>query len=1069
MDVSFTKDEPKKKSRFPRFLMFLKNPRSLFYYFLFLCVLGIGFFAVSLFDHNFTTPFTGDYTMQQLPFYTNGYDDWWRFITTGNFTLYDPNTYLGASSVGSNAFYYLTDPFFLPILLFPRSAIWQGIAILTIIKMATAGLMFCLYLRYMGAKDSIARLAGIAYGFCGWITWYLWFNHFTGVAVMFPVILLGVEKVLRQKRPWLLMIALFLMGLCNYFFFFTFLVCAFIYAMFRFFQRLKLNTAKENWKILGIGFIGFFTGCLLASIIVMPATLATLNSPRATDKSYLHTLLDSIKSGNLAKAFGLLFDWRVADSAPYKNYYPIISFVFPVMSDRGTALTQSRYYDNIAGSFFCYSPFIIMFVPAIIDSIRKKKISHWIAIAAFILMLFSPFFYYAFHGFTNGYARWNLFVTTSFMTYVALYMSKMESRPRWTVFCGVGVTIIFVWLSVLFAAKIHMDFGELDRYVRLRYVYDNLGTYGFLIIEGAVATAYVAVVGVTIFFLYNKKYRDSTLKVFVMAEALLMGALTIYGHGVNDMNYVGGGPAKREALATLLEKMNNMEENKNRHFRIYTTQETYANPNDGMLNDYNGTSFFHSAYNYNVQRYAYWNGIIGYSSGYSGNYLEKRHNMDEFLGIKYHFIHKDSYFYGGSQAIQDMYQYYQGNMPLGFTNVTGSKFGNDTYWVYENQNFIDLGFSFDKVATYKDKNDDGSMYLTRRPFINEVCLDELYLTYGIMGETEVEKAKEILGAENVKSMNSIKNQGIIDTKEAPEETYTKRYYDVTGQISDASKNASSIYMSNRLLHGLDTYPSTTTKPTNNSIAGRYVTVIEFNYDDPNPKNNFPYDPKGMAIYLKNSYDRKNAINVYLVTEVAGVEKFVAFDNHMDTSLDTGDSSYKNYRGFYSNPTTLRNGTVIDAPKITKMIICSRNTAIYNYDIFYDTATNYEARIAKIKENQLQDVHYGINHFDFKTNYEKQRLIVTRIPYEKGWSVSAKLADGTTKNLEVFSAQGGFTSFFSEKGEVTYDMNFYTAYLKEASLISAVGELMFASTLIGYVFLDQYRKEKEIQKSLNFAR
>ena len=49
---------------------------------------------------------------------------------------------------------------------------------------------------------------------------------------------------------------------------------------------------------------------------------------------------------------------------------------------------------------------------------------------------------------------------------------------------------------------------------------------------------------------------------------------------------------------------------------------------------------------------------------------------------------------------------------------------------------------------------------------------------------------------------------------------------------------------------------------------------------------------------------------------------------------------------------------VDAPKITKMIICSRNTAIYNYDIFYDTATNYEARIAKIKENQLQDVHYG---------------------------------------------------------------------------------------------------------------
>ena len=130
----------------------LKNTHSLFYYFIFMVILGLIFFATTLFSNNFTTPFTGDYCAQQIAFYTNGYDDWWHFFTTGEFVFYDSNTFLGANNIGSNAFYYLLDPFFIPILLCPRQYIAQGMAIMTILKMAAAGMTFFLYMRYMGAK-----------------------------------------------------------------------------------------------------------------------------------------------------------------------------------------------------------------------------------------------------------------------------------------------------------------------------------------------------------------------------------------------------------------------------------------------------------------------------------------------------------------------------------------------------------------------------------------------------------------------------------------------------------------------------------------------------------------------------------------------------------------------------------------------------------------------------------------------------------------------------------------------------------------------------------------------------
>lgn len=119
-------NKKEKLFHFDKWFSFLYDRNSAFYYYLVLVGIGILFFATSLFTNYFTTPYTGDYVAQQFAFYTNGYDDWWHFFTTGEFVLYDTNTFLGASNIGSNSFYYLFDPFFMPILLFPRVLFLKG-------------------------------------------------------------------------------------------------------------------------------------------------------------------------------------------------------------------------------------------------------------------------------------------------------------------------------------------------------------------------------------------------------------------------------------------------------------------------------------------------------------------------------------------------------------------------------------------------------------------------------------------------------------------------------------------------------------------------------------------------------------------------------------------------------------------------------------------------------------------------------------------------------------------------------------------------------------------------------
>ena len=145
------------------------NDKShLFWYILLLYGVAIAFTFTTLIDNDLTLPLAGDYVLQQIPFYTNGYDDWMTFFKTGEFPFWDHNTFLGANNVGANSFYYVLNPFFLPILLWPRDYIAQGLAFLMITKLVLAGLSFRYFLKYIGRKENTARLFGLAYAFCGW-------------------------------------------------------------------------------------------------------------------------------------------------------------------------------------------------------------------------------------------------------------------------------------------------------------------------------------------------------------------------------------------------------------------------------------------------------------------------------------------------------------------------------------------------------------------------------------------------------------------------------------------------------------------------------------------------------------------------------------------------------------------------------------------------------------------------------------------------------------------------------------------------------------------------------------
>ena len=162
MDVYFANSKPKKQFKID--LSFLKNYNSLFYYGLLLFLIGFAFYFFMLINNNFILSYGGDFTAQYIPMGYHIWDYYHDIFTTGQIPLFDETIFLGSSTIGSDAYYGLFSPFNIILLIFPRSWVPYVMGFSSMIKLMCAGLLFRLYLKYMGCKEFAARLGGMSYG-----------------------------------------------------------------------------------------------------------------------------------------------------------------------------------------------------------------------------------------------------------------------------------------------------------------------------------------------------------------------------------------------------------------------------------------------------------------------------------------------------------------------------------------------------------------------------------------------------------------------------------------------------------------------------------------------------------------------------------------------------------------------------------------------------------------------------------------------------------------------------------------------------------------------------------------
>lgn len=209
-------------------------------------------------------------------------------LAEGGSLLYSWDIGLGVNFAALYA-YYLASPLNWLLILCPGKYVIEFMTAAIVLKIGLAGLSFTWYLRKRsGVPDFGACFFGIFYALSGYMAAYSWNIMWLDCIVLFPLILLGLEQLVREKKGLLYCISLALSILSNYYI--SIMICMFMVIYFAVLMVLDWENFKDGWGKC----IGLFAGCSLlagglAAAVLLPEIFA-LQSTASGEMSFPQTV-----------------------------------------------------------------------------------------------------------------------------------------------------------------------------------------------------------------------------------------------------------------------------------------------------------------------------------------------------------------------------------------------------------------------------------------------------------------------------------------------------------------------------------------------------------------------------------------------------------------------------------------------------------------------------------------------------------------------------------------------------------------------------------------------------------
>lgn len=202
---------------------------------------------------------------QYAPFYMEMHQ---KLLNKGSL-LYSWHTGMGVNFIGLYA-YYLSSPMNWFLFLSPEKYIIETMSLLIMLKTGLSSLTFSYYLsrRYQTRHISIAAF-GLFYALSSYFSAFSWNIMWLDCLLLFPLILLGIEKLVKEKKPLLYCIALSFSIVSNYYI--SIMICLFsllYFLMIVFTDSTKRKRGYYLKRVVDFTVYSLIAGGMAAILIV---------------------------------------------------------------------------------------------------------------------------------------------------------------------------------------------------------------------------------------------------------------------------------------------------------------------------------------------------------------------------------------------------------------------------------------------------------------------------------------------------------------------------------------------------------------------------------------------------------------------------------------------------------------------------------------------------------------------------------------------------------------------------------------------------------------------------------
>ncbi len=225
----------------------------------------------------------GDMNQQFIPLFCELKD-----VLAGKSSLFMSYANAGGMNFYGVWLYYCSSPLSLLVIFVEKADMSKFMNVLVVLKASLASLTAYIYLqKKCNGEFRIINIAlSLFYGFCGYVMMFYQIISWLDCMYVFPILLLGIEKVERGESPILYTVMLSYNMLCSYYI--TYM--AVIYVLIRF--GVGFIYGKRSKKAVYNFIIGSFLAALVSAIVYLPVFIQYGDSART------FSLVESLKYSN---------------------------------------------------------------------------------------------------------------------------------------------------------------------------------------------------------------------------------------------------------------------------------------------------------------------------------------------------------------------------------------------------------------------------------------------------------------------------------------------------------------------------------------------------------------------------------------------------------------------------------------------------------------------------------------------------------------------------------------------------------------------------------------------------